>query len=65
MKQKLPGLQCDDDGSDDKTTADDDGKANDDKANDDSTPDDYWRCLKEAKGEKDCSTAGCTWCVSV
>ena len=56
IKQRLPGLECDDDSYDDDIApADDD---------DNVVPDDYWTCLKEGTDESACSSSGCVWCVS-
>ena len=56
IKQRLPGLECDDDSYDDDIApADDD---------DNVVPDDYWTCLKEGSDESACSSSGCVWCVS-
>ena len=70
MKKAIPNLQCDsagdDDDDDDDAAIDDDATGNDDDstADDDAVPDDYWKCMKDYNDAKDCSGAGCTWCVS-
>lgn len=70
MEDKLPGVTCDDDDSnDDKAPAEDDDQApaeDDDNAtpDDDAVPDDYWKCLKDPTDATTCGSAGCIWCVS-
>ena len=66
MKETIPGISCDDDGSDDDDNApssDDGAPADDDTApSDDSVPDDYWDCLEKYSTSDACIAAGCGWC---
>jgi len=69
MKQSVPGIDCDDNGStdDDEVTTDDDKApdGDDDVApNDDDVPADYWNCIEKYATSDVCTAAGCAWCDS-
>jgi len=63
MKEKIPGITCDDDTHDDDDDDDDTTPTEDDTSpNDDTVPSDYWTCILKYKTSNQCLSSGCAWC---